>query len=1313
MTQREIKALLEHAYTREQWKKLVTTIFPGRDVFARPVDHEATTVAGKKQVQHIRQFGDVQLNDGNVVGLFEVSVAKDVDLSRNRVAIRKAVEQPVKQSGNSGALIAFVDEEQGLWRFSFYSNTLKENGTWDANNPKRYTYLLGQGEKCLTAARQFETLAKKTEPVTLKDLLEAFSVEKVSKAFFREYKEHYQKFVEHLTGKRMVKEKGKWVEKVTGKPAENKLTVYFNGNEKDARDFCKKLMGRLVFLYFLQKKRWLGATTSAYDDGELDFVLGLFQARPDKAFYPNILVPLFFDTLNAERKGDAYRMPDGGQRKVPFLNGGLFDKDSLDEKTQVLTFPPELFSHPAKADEEADRGFLDFLNAYNFTVHEAGPEEQTLAVDPEMLGHIFENLLEDNKDKGAFYTPKEIVHYMCQESLTQYLKNYLQKEVKGVKEDTALEDHLRAFLKDGTGASLAPYSGLLLKALHDVKVCDPAIGSGAFPMGILHEIFQAVYHLQEFSPDEFSSIWGMEHWEPAEVKLRVIQHSIYGVDIERGAVDIARLRFWLSIIVDERAPRTLPNLDYKIVVGDSLLGKFNGEVLEIDWNLKGNTDRVRDVRAAVEALHEKTELFFRDQPKAKKEKLAAEVRALKIDLLTKQLELNRDKFRGRMLSVGRIGDLTKKEQIRAAEERIQLAAYEETLGKLRTLAKQKDKPLDYFDWQLDFPEVLNANVTNDAGFDIVIANPPYVRVRELMEDSRNWLASKYSVAINQFDLFHLFVERSKGLIKRNGCVSFIIPNTILGNENCAPLREFILDNYSLLTLVDTRGYVFDEVAVEVAVLIMENSTAVPVGRYVEVIKAELVQKHMFDTREFRRNQNLTFIVTVDSSTHELIHELASRTVPLGQDFEVVTGIKEYQVGKGTPPQTAAHVEGRVFNAQRKVNKTYLPELRGTNLTRFNVQWNDEYISYGPWLAEPRQERFMHGKRVLLRQIPGKTGLVAATIEDSYVIDQTVFIVKRHDTTRTSEDTLLAYLNSQLLYWYFRNTFSEFDELFPKIKAKEVKALPIKLLSATADKLLGGLVQRRSTMTPSPEATALEREIDVLVCKLYGLSWEQAKVVDPELGLSQAEYDAIALPEREEPPTSMVSEPGGVHLRDHGTLFGQPLDEAEPSAPPKRSKRRTTAEDDQSLTSIGDTEREEVLQSIRKVFGTGSARDRETALHDVATELGYKRLGKNIRDVLSSDLITAVKRGILENDNGAYRLLARNLEDYDRDFLKASFLSAIGRNWVEREEAIRLLGRWLGFARAGSAMQEVGRSLIKGMIRTAHLEADGKDLIRRI
>jgi adenine-specific DNA-methyltransferase len=349
MTEREIRSLLEQPYGRERWKSLVTALFPKRNFYTVPKPSELDRENERKYVKAITHLGDVQLTDDNTIGFFEVELLPGVaDLARNKVAIRKTVDAHVHVSGHAGALIGFHDPDKGVWRFSYYSRTLGEDGKWETAQRKRYTYLLGEGETCRTAAEQFHALQQNGGQVTLKDLQDAFSVEKVSKVFFREYKEHYQDFVQHLTGKRMVKKAGKWTEEKVHGPSP-KLATYFNGNEKDARDFCKKLMGRLVFLYFLQKKRWLGATTAAYSDGEQDFVFKLFgESGGNDAFYPNVLVDLFFDTLNAERKDDVYKMPDGTTRKVPFLNGGLFDMDELDRRTRLLTFPPKLFSNPPR-----------------------------------------------------------------------------------------------------------------------------------------------------------------------------------------------------------------------------------------------------------------------------------------------------------------------------------------------------------------------------------------------------------------------------------------------------------------------------------------------------------------------------------------------------------------------------------------------------------------------------------------------------------------------------------------------------------------------------------------------------------------------------------------------------------------------------------------------------------------------------------------------------------------------------------------------------------------------------------------------------
>jgi len=1352
MTQREIRTLLEQGYDRERWKKLVTALFPGRDVFAKALPHEPDTQDDRKHVQRIYQFGEAKLKDGELIGLYEAHLQPSVDLARNRASVRKAVEKLVKWGGLSGALISFVDPGKGIWRFSFYSNTLSAEGTWESAHRKRYTYLLGEGEKCRTAAEQFEVLANKAGQVTLKDLLDAFSVEKVSKAFFREYKEHYQDFVQHLTGKRMVKKGGKWEEKVMHPPSP-KLAAYFNGNEKDARDFCKKLMGRLVFLYFLQKKRWLGASSTAYLDGDPDFVFGLFRAQGGDAFYPNVLVPLFFETLNAVRAGDDYRMPDKANRKVPFLNGGLFDMDVLDRRTRLLTFPPELFSNPAKADEEKERGFLDFLNAYNFTVHEAGPEEQTLAVDPEMLGHIFENLLEDNKDKGAFYTPKEIVHYMCQESLVQYLKNYLVRargeEVKKQGSD-GLEDQLRRFLQHGEWAALSPYSGVLLEALRDVKVCDPAIGSGAFPMGILHEIFQCVERIHDLSPDETESIWELDEWNPAEVKLRIIQHSIYGVDIERGAVDIARLRFWLSIIVDERTPRTLPNLDYKIVVGDSLLGRFNKEVLHIDWELKGTSAKELEIQETVKELGKKSALFFRDQPMAKKEKLAKDIRALKIDLLTQQLEFNRLKYEAESARMGKLFGPSKKDEVYALEVKGRLAEFERALKNLDTLAKDKNKPLDCFDWQLDFPEVLNEHVNDDPGFDIVIGNPPYVR-QEVIKPLKADLARVFPETFNSVaDLFVYFIQLGHKILRKDGVFAYIVSNKWMRAGYGGKLKDY-LGKQRLLQLLDFGEQPVFEATAYTCILMSTKgfpslTNAVITWSFTDLPLAHLPE---FIQTKGTRQLQADFVTSGYSiSSSSGVSPLVTARRLKSTLATVANG--RIHIGLKTALNKAFVVDqesrDRLIAASKPSSEVLRPYLVGKDLVRYHRPSASRWLIFFPNGFTRVKLGHAHPVQVALKLMRAKYPSVFEHLlqyedeciersdqgeywwelracayygafdeekiiypdislygkcvldQSKSIADMTAFIIP------SPPRYLLGILNSKAFAHLVGLTSSSIQGGYFRWKTQYMKDIPVPTPTVSIRARVDGLVEARLSTVDRETATALEAEIDVLVCKLYGLSWEQAKVVDPQLALSKEAYEAIELPPADEPSGNGVSEPGVTGLTDEGTLFGQPLEEL-----PVKVKREPPSE---RPTPIAHTEREEVLQTIRKVFGSGGSRDKEIALRDIATELGHQRLGSKIRAVLETDLLTAVRRGILENTGGQYRLLARSVEDYDRDLLKDSFLSAIGRTWVERDEAIRLLARWLGFARTSEGMVEVGKSVINGLIRTGELEREGAERIRK-
>ena len=561
MNKDQLRELLHQEYKTENWKRVTEFVFPNVQYLQRP---QAIPFSNDK-VESFKQIGNVKLTDGKNLAMFEVRVAQNVNLARNRVELRKLVEKLIDQERNHGVLVIY---EQGKedYRFTFTAKSTEfdeeENDFVDhETDAKRFTYILGKNESCKTAANRFWELSTHKDTATIKDVEAAFSVERLNKEFFNKYKAFYEDFVQYITGKRFVKEKGKWVEKKLGRARPIHKEV-FDSDDKMARNFVKLLLGRLVFIQFLQKKGWMGvlASSKKWEKGDPEFLFNFYNnAKNKEEFHSKYLYPLFYKAFNSpDRSNDVF--PLTGSR-VPYLNGGLFENDNLETKN--IDFPATYFGN-----------LLDFFGQYNFTIDENDPQDHEVGIDPEMLGHIFENLLEDNKDKGAFYTPKPIVQYMCQESLIQYLKTFLQeKQIWPKQEDAAAqtETHIQNFVrKKIAGDLLNDYDKHLAEALKEVKICDPAIGSGAFPMGLLNEIFYCMHVLYYASPDTVGAVWKMEEWAPDLVKKNIIQNSIYGVDIEKGAVDIARLRFWLSLIVNENEPYPLPNLDYKIVVGDSL-----------------------------------------------------------------------------------------------------------------------------------------------------------------------------------------------------------------------------------------------------------------------------------------------------------------------------------------------------------------------------------------------------------------------------------------------------------------------------------------------------------------------------------------------------------------------------------------------------------------------------------------------------------------------------------------------------------------------------------------------------------------------
>ncbi len=723
MALQDLQQMFKQRYDRQNWRHFLSDSFAGAKLFDHP---EILTGIDINVAASACRLGYIALDENGIerqIAVYEVTLATGIILERNRVGLRNLLRKYWRDI--DAAFIAYHRPESGKWRFSYVSELTGFDGDGEfvkiKTEPKRYTYILGEGESTKTACDRFKLIAAKGRKISLDDVKEAFSVEKLSKIFFDEYKKHYEAFCRY-----MIQEKGI-------------LLTLFNGDEKAIRDFNKKLLGRIVFLYFIQKKGWLGVPVDGkWGEGDINFLTNLFEGYDSKAlFYQELLSKLFFETLNKKRDRDLVEI-NGKRYRIPYLNGGLFEED----KHRNLVFPEQLFEN-----------LFYFFNQYNFTVYEDDPNDHTVAVDPEMLGHIFENLLEDNKDKGAFYTPKEIVHYMCQESLIEYLTTWFENDgyvvvgyisidkpeqpslfsentvretqlklempmqaVSGTKQinRVLIEKLLKKTLSDDEKLLVKGYADKFNEALDAVKICDPAIGSGAFPMGLLHEIFTAKQTL-------YGIVYGNANgFAASEVKLNIIQNSIYGVDIERGAVDIARLRFWLSLIVDEVEPKPLPNLDYKIVVGNSLVSKLDDQVIDLDWGMKGTkqTNILYDVskpERILRSISEKQREFF--SPNSNKKQLSSEIRDLKIDLLISQLELM---VKDRGLEAAPVG--VGKKLAEETKRHLQTLGWKGTIAQLRKLRAKPDGVLNFFDWKLDFPEVMNPYLFEENSPEIKTAN---------------------------------------------------------------------------------------------------------------------------------------------------------------------------------------------------------------------------------------------------------------------------------------------------------------------------------------------------------------------------------------------------------------------------------------------------------------------------------------------------------------------------------------------------------------------------------------------------------------
>ena len=788
MNKEILKEYLSNRY--QGWHSFLNNvIFPifGEDDFESGFETELLEIQPERKqlaeatgIRSIKQIGMIYVGV-EPLHIFDVTVNDRVMMERNRVNIQRLIRSVMDQYSCAFMLFHYEDDARWDWRFTYCR---KSGNKEESTDSKRYTFLLGPGQSCRTATDNFMALYDKRNSLEIKDIEDAFNVEALSKEFFGKYKTQYETFVNYMVdptnGMRQhfidtdFDHTGMTADKIRDR------------EEKPIRDYVKKLLGRIVFLHFLQKKGWLGVPAGKeWGEGDRNFMLNIFKNANENQkgnFLEEILEGLFAEALDRDRSAqdDLYDTKVEGFHncRIPYLNGGLFERDILDKKS--CHFPASFFD-----------SLLTMLSQYNFTIDENDPNDAEVGVDPEMLGRIFENLLEDNKDKGAFYTPKEIVQYMCRESLISYLQTDQREEDK---------ECIRLFVATHDATLLGDLKEEIEQKLYNVKICDPAIGSGAFPMGLLRELFLCRSAIE---PNIMENA--------ANIKRHIIQNNIYGVDIERGAVDIARLRFWLSLIVDEKSPEALPNLDFKIMQGNSLLEQYKGVDLSTMTEKKVGTEQYITIFDSMLDVYRKN---LRDK------------------LAEYYVCPNHDK---KMLLRKDIADIVKQELI---EQSIDIDFEDVDLS----------ANSQFFLWHTWFHDVFSR--PSKEGFDIVIGNPPYISAPtqivspELNEQRKRIVASKKYKSLNEkWDLYVPFMELGLQLLCPKGIFAMIVPYPLTNQKYGKKLRKMLAEEYRLLEIADLNGTkIFENATVSNCIPFIQNSQPNGELRITQIFEDKIIRE---------------------------------------------------------------------------------------------------------------------------------------------------------------------------------------------------------------------------------------------------------------------------------------------------------------------------------------------------------------------------------------------------------------------------------------------------------------------------------------
>jgi adenine-specific DNA-methyltransferase len=938
------------------------------------------------------------------------------------------------------ALIVYLNDDDSIWRLSLLTATPNFDSTGKVvisySNPRRHSYVLGSDVGIATARKYLANMGPISD---FENLQLRFSVEAVNKDFYKEIAEHFYELVGRYGEKKEVLKKP--VLKLPNKKAKI----------EDLQNYSVRLLGRIIFLWFLKQKNSNTGTPLLPSD--------LLTKRDGN--YKNILhgriEPIFFEVLNKQIAQRDMEFQKELYGQVPYLNGGLFHAsdgnagDFYNEKLRnsEIDIPDSWFVALFKT-----------LDTYNFTIDENLENDVDLSIDPEMLGRVFENLLAEinpetgqiaRKSTGSYYTPRAIVNFMVDETLTEYFltKTSISEEKIRAVISTTKHDDLEYPLDSNEKSKIT-------NAISNLQVLDPACGSGAYPMGMLQKL---LWVITQVDPDgdeylESQDMEGTEHWlTPGRLdylrKRKIIRDVIFGTDIQSVAVEIAKLRCFLTLIVDQeiddsspnRGVVPLPNLDFKFICADSLT--------PLDPNTQISIGDDPDLEKNLATIRRK---YFTTTNEDRKSKLRQDFEKLVNSSPTLFAESMRN---------------------------TQLKSF-------RPLASNNQAK--FFDLQTMF---------GIDGFPIIIGNPPYKVLegpdsKDILDNLRKIKSYKYAVG-GKLNLYRHFIERSQQLLNSDGVLSFIVPSTLIADKNTQGIRLSFKEKGSLKFLIEfpEKEKVFESVTQATTVFLFKqgskcDSFKLSVGLNSAVLPPASFAVIKWQEVEDLFGESLTFPLIKSEYELSIMKAIRNGAQPLSEVIKCYRG----DINLGT------------YKASVRNTPTQHLLVRGEHIQEYFVDISDKNTDRR-WFET--NEIFAGGSktRVVSQHIANmglRKRLVASIIPANIVVGDSANCFEPISED-ISQKVIVALLNSNLLNWYYKKLSTNNN-----VNIYEMDELPIRKFSSSQQKRVEQLVDKilkikENSISKSisiSDSITLQSEIDSMVYDLYEVNGEFRKIIENDM-----------------------------------------------------------------------------------------------------------------------------------------------------------------------------------------------------------------------